>query len=94
MMGEAEPFHSVEITLTFPDDLISADFTASDRRRLVRALRLLDTNERHPSHRVHRLRTDLEGVWSASASDDLRITFERLPGGRKLALSCSRPYQR
>lgn len=93
MVGAAESFHSVEITPAFLDDLIGSDFTATDRRRLVRALRLLDSNERHSSLRVHRLLGDLEGAWSASASDALRITVERRSGGRKVMLACSRHYQ-
>ena len=92
--GEGEPFRAVEITPAFLDNPIGSDFTAADRRRIVRALRLLVTNERHPSLRVHQLHGAMEGVWSASASDELRITFERLSGGRKLILSCSRHYQR
>jgi mRNA-degrading endonuclease YafQ of YafQ-DinJ toxin-antitoxin module len=72
----------------------SSDFTNADRRRIVRALELLDSDERHPSLRVHQLHGDLEGHWSASASDELRITFRRLSGGRKLLVSCSRHYQR
>jgi len=33
------------------------------------------------------------GVWSLSASDALRITFKRLPDGKKLILHWSRHYQ-
>jgi mRNA-degrading endonuclease YafQ of YafQ-DinJ toxin-antitoxin module len=40
----------------------------------------------------HELRGDLAGVWSASASKELRITFERIPGGRKRLLTCSHHY--
>jgi mRNA-degrading endonuclease YafQ of YafQ-DinJ toxin-antitoxin module len=56
-------------------------------------MRLLDSNEKHPSLRVHELSGDLAGIWSASASDDLRIEFLRLEGGRKLLLRCSRHYR-
>jgi mRNA-degrading endonuclease YafQ of YafQ-DinJ toxin-antitoxin module len=90
----ARPFGTLEITRTFLERLISGDFTASDRRRLLRALELLDTNGQHPSLRVHQLEGRLKGVWSASASDDLRISFERLEGGRKLIMACSRHYHR
>ncbi len=55
-------------------------------------MRLLDEDERHPSLRVHELRGGLEGTWSASASDALRITFLRAEGGRKILLRCSRHY--
>lgn len=42
-------------TLEFTDEFLTAfagrDFTSSDRRALIRALRLLDDSERHPSLR-------------------------------------------
>jgi hypothetical protein len=85
-------YSSLEFTEVFFDDF--AGFSGGDRRRFLRALRLLDGNERHRSLRVHDLQGPLAGVWPASASDDLRITFERLHGGRKLLLTCSRHYQR
>jgi mRNA-degrading endonuclease YafQ of YafQ-DinJ toxin-antitoxin module len=85
-------------TLVFTDrlftTLMSNDFSAAERRRFIRALQLLDTDERHPSLRVHQLRGDQAGIWSASASDELRITFERLPDGKKRMLLCSWHYQR
>jgi mRNA-degrading endonuclease YafQ of YafQ-DinJ toxin-antitoxin module len=55
-----------------------------------KALRLLDTDERHPSLRIHQLQGDLAGLWSASASDTLRLTFVRAPRGRKTLVSRSR----
>ena len=67
-------------------------FGPTDQRRFLKALRLLDENERHPSLRVHQLAGDLEGAWSASASDGLRILFTRMAAGRKLLLRCSRHY--
>ena len=76
------------------ESLIGRDFSYAERRRFVRALRLLDDDERHPSLRVHQLSGDLAGKWSASASDVLRMTFERLPNGRKRMLNCSRHYDR
>jgi mRNA-degrading endonuclease YafQ of YafQ-DinJ toxin-antitoxin module len=79
-------------TSTFLADLVGPNFTAKERGRFVRALRLLDENERHPSLRVHQLAGDQAGVWSASASDELRMTFERAEGGRKIMLTCSRHY--
>ncbi|HZR00518.1 MAG TPA: hypothetical protein VFC93_17080 [Chloroflexota bacterium] len=59
---------------------------------MLRALDLLDENERHRSLRVHQVGDPSAGHWSASASDELRITFRRLPGGRKLILTCSHHY--
>jgi mRNA-degrading endonuclease YafQ of YafQ-DinJ toxin-antitoxin module len=55
-------------------------------------MRRLDDNERHPSLRVHDLKGDLAGLWSASASDQLRIIFRRLPNGKKELVACSRHY--
>lgn len=55
-------------------------------------MRLLSQDERHPSLRVHELGGEMSGVWSASASDALRIAFLRLDGGRKVLLRCSRHY--
>jgi hypothetical protein len=85
-------------TLEFTDEFLAAfigrDFTSSDRRALIRALRLLDDSERHPSLRVHNLAGPLAGLWSASASSSLRIVFERLDSGRKRLISCSKHYDR
>lgn len=93
-MASRHRYQTLEFTDIFLEDLVSQDFTTSDRRRFIRALRLLDTDERHPSLRVHELQGPLAGVWSASVSDQLRMSFERLAGGRKLTLTCSRHYQR
>jgi len=69
------------------------DFRLADQKRFARALRLLDVDERHPSLRVHELQGDLAGVWSASATDDLRIEFLRDGDGKKILLRCSRHYR-
>lgn len=82
-------------TLEFGDTFLEtfAEFPRSDRRRLQKALRPLDDDERHPSLRIHKLEGDQRGAWSASASDELRLTFVRLEGGRKALLTCSRHYR-
>lgn len=87
-------YQSLQFSQDFLESFVAGNFSASERRRLLRALELLDTDERHPSLRVHQLEGRLRGTWSASASDVLRITFERLDGGRKGLLDCSRHYQR
>lgn len=87
-------YRTLEITPEFLGSFGSRDFNYTDRQRFLRALRLLDTDERHPSLRAHALKGDLEGFWSASASDELRMTFERLPHGRKRIHTCSRHYDR
>jgi mRNA-degrading endonuclease YafQ of YafQ-DinJ toxin-antitoxin module len=69
------------------------DFRLADQKRFAQALRLLDVEERHPSLRVHELQGDLAGVWSASATDDLRIEFLRDGDGKKILLRCSRHYR-
>jgi mRNA-degrading endonuclease YafQ of YafQ-DinJ toxin-antitoxin module len=66
--------------------------SAADQRRVLRALDLLDEDERHPSLRVHQLQGDLAGLWSASASRSLRVTFRRLPNGRKRLVGASQHY--
>lgn len=66
------------------------EFGVADQKRFAKALRLLDADERHPSLRVHDLGGDLAGVWSASASDELRIEFVRDAGGKKTLVRCSR----
>lgn len=68
-------------------------FQKADQRRFIRALELLDENERHPSLRIHELQGDLAGVWSASASEQLRIEFVRAAAGVKLLVRCSRHYR-
>jgi plasmid maintenance system killer protein len=87
-------YGSLDFTETFLETFASKDFTASDRVAFLKALWLLDENERHRSLRVHKLEGDREGSWSASASDVLRLTFERLDGGRKRLLTCSKHYDR
>jgi mRNA-degrading endonuclease YafQ of YafQ-DinJ toxin-antitoxin module len=91
MAGE---YRTLEFTATFLTTFAGRAFTAADRSAILKALRLLDEDERHPSLRVHQLKGDLEGTWSASASGVLRVTFERLPDGRKRLLTCSKHYDR
>jgi len=93
-MASDAPYQTVEFTPRFLDQLTGKDFTATDRRRFLQALRLLDANEQHPSLRVHELQGKLKGKWSVSASDELRMTFVRRDDGRKLMESCTRHYQR
>jgi mRNA-degrading endonuclease YafQ of YafQ-DinJ toxin-antitoxin module len=90
----AEPYASLDFTDAFLKTFGSKDFTAAERKAIRKALRLLDTDERHPSLRVHQLQGNLAGLWSASASDALRLTFVRAPQGRKTLVSCSRHYDR
>jgi len=68
-------------------------FRLADQKRFAKALGLMDVDERRPSLRVHELQGDLAGVWSASATDDLRIEFLRDGDGKKILLRCSRHYR-
>jgi mRNA-degrading endonuclease YafQ of YafQ-DinJ toxin-antitoxin module len=86
-MGE---YRTIGFTSEFLVSL--ARLSRDDQRRVVRALDLLDENERHPSLRVHELKGELAGLWSASASRSLRITFVRLPKGRKRLVEASQHY--
>jgi mRNA-degrading endonuclease YafQ of YafQ-DinJ toxin-antitoxin module len=90
----AEPYRSLDFTETFLETFGSKNFTAADRKAIRKALGLLDTDEKHPSLRIHQLQGDLSGLWSASASDVLRLTFVRTGQGRKTPVSCSRHYGR
>jgi mRNA-degrading endonuclease YafQ of YafQ-DinJ toxin-antitoxin module len=73
---------SLLITTEFQRSLTDRRFTAADQAAILRALVLLDENERHPSLRGHKLEGDLQGTWFASASDSLRLLFERAPTAR------------
>jgi mRNA-degrading endonuclease YafQ of YafQ-DinJ toxin-antitoxin module len=70
-----------------------ARFPRADQKRFLRAIELLDGDDRHPSLRVHQLRGDLADLWSASASDELRLLFVRGPDGTKILSACSRHYR-
>lgn len=78
------------LTMEFLQDLTR--LARDDQRRVLRALAQLDADERTPSLRIHPLQGKDAGLWSASASTSLRITFERLDNGRKSILGCSHHY--
>jgi mRNA-degrading endonuclease YafQ of YafQ-DinJ toxin-antitoxin module len=88
------PFQTLDFTDTFLETFGSKDVTAVDRKAIRKALRLLDGDEKRPSLRVHQLAGDLAGLWSASASDSLRLTFVRTNQGRKTLLGCNKHYDR
>jgi mRNA-degrading endonuclease YafQ of YafQ-DinJ toxin-antitoxin module len=90
----AEPYTSLDFTDSFLETFGSKNFTAAERKTIRKALRLLDSDEKHPSLRVHQLEGDLAGLWSASASDVFRLTFVRTARGRKTMVTCSRHYDR
>lgn len=57
----AGSYDHLEFTQTFLESFASRDFSAAERRQFVKALRLLDENERHPSLNIHELKGDREG---------------------------------
>jgi hypothetical protein len=61
MTEREEGYRTPQFTPAFFESFASREFSAADRRSFLRALRLVDTDERHPSLRVHQLAGDLEG---------------------------------
>lgn len=92
-MAGGYDYGTLDFTETFLETYADKKFGEKERRLFRKALRLLDQDEKHPSLRVHKLHGDQQGSWSASASDELRMTFERQPDGRKRMLTCSRHYR-
>jgi len=64
----------------------------ADQRRVFTAVRQLDIDEKTRSLYVHQLKGQQAGTWAVYASKSLRITFERLEGGRKRLLEASHHY--
>lgn len=81
-------------TLVFTTDFLLSlgRLSTSDQRRITRALEQLDADETIPSLQVHQLKGKEAGVWAAYASKSLRITFQRVEGGRKRLLEASQHY--
>lgn len=92
MTRSGEPYRALRFTPTFLEALAGKDFSAIERRAFIKALSLLDAHAAHPSLRVHELRPPLAGIWSASASRSLRMTFVRAENGLKVMLTCSHHY--
>ena len=92
-MSDGEAFATLDFTPGFLQELANGkEFKQAERNAFLKALRLLDQNEKHKSLRVHELGRDLAGTWSASASESLRMTFLRIGKGRKVMLTCSHHY--
>lgn len=81
----SEGYRSVRFTPRFVDDLI--ELSKTEQKQTVKAIKAPDGNEKLPSLRVHELQGTLRGIWSASASKKLRITFVRRDDGLKLLLT-------
>ncbi len=93
-MSSDSGYTTLAFTETFLATFTAKDFTSADRSAILKALRLLDDDDRHPSLRVHKLEGDRRGSWSASGTRSIRITFERLDGGHKRLLTCSKHHDR
>jgi hypothetical protein len=87
------PLGSLVFTVAFLEELSGSSFNKAERKKFWKALDLLDENERHPSLEVHQLAGNRSGEWAAKADQALRLTFERLPGGRKLLVGCTHHYR-
>lgn len=83
-------YQSVVFTTEFMLSLTK--LSRADQRRILRALELLDTNERHPSLNVHQLSGQQAGLWTAYATKSLRITYRRLDEGYKEVVEASHHY--
>lgn len=59
----------------------------------MKALKLLDGDERHPSLKCHQLQGDRKGSWAVRASKVLRLTYLK-QGDIKILLTCSKHYDR
>ena len=90
----SQPLRKLIFTDIFLADFAGpkSPFSAAERKKFIKALQLLDSDERHPLLNVHQLSGDRRGQWAAKADDELRLTFERLADGRKLMLSCTHHY--
>ena len=86
-------FESLAFSDEYFRDFADRRFSPQERARALKAMDLLDRDERHPSLRVHALSGNLSGLWSASVTDNIRIEFVRLPGGRKRCVSLTKHYK-
>ena len=85
---------SLRLSKRFTADLLDNRLTASERSAVKKSLELLDSNEHHPSLRIHRLEGDPEGSWTAYVTMKVRITFRRDAGGLKQLLTLTMHYDR
>lgn len=83
-------YRTLVFTTEFTASLLR--LSAADLRRVFKALEQLDANERIPALRVHPLKGQQAGLWTAYASKSLRITFEHLDGGQKRLIEASHHY--
>lgn len=85
-------YASLEFTQEFITDLTRKRWQSIELAAIIKCLGLLDEDDRHPSLRIHALVGDRDGTWTAYVNRSIRLTFERLAGGRRRMLSLSRHY--
>lgn len=83
-------YKTLAFTTEFFDSLTS--FPREDIRRIGTALKQLDADETFPSLQVHQLKDQRTRLWTAYATRNIRITFRRLPDGRKELMEASHHY--
>jgi mRNA-degrading endonuclease YafQ of YafQ-DinJ toxin-antitoxin module len=86
----SDGYRTLRFTPRFVGDLINLPRT--EQKQIAKSIKILDDDEKTLSLRVHELQGQLQGIWSASASESLRITFVRLDGGYKLLLTVDHHY--
>lgn len=82
---------SLQVTERFFEMFSSDAFRPAERAAILKALRDLNASEGDPRLRIHKVRDpmlpgDLWGAW-VEGGGRIRIVYERLPEGRKRALS-------
>lgn len=90
----SDDLSNLQLTERFLADILELRMSAGERAAVKKAIRLLATNDTHPSLRVHKMQGRESGVWTAYVNDVLRITFLRLDGGHKQLLTLTRHYDR
>lgn len=60
---------------------------ADQRQRVLRAMKLLRMNVRHPGLHTHKME-GTQSIFEAYADDAARVTFEYIPGAIRLRNNC------
>jgi mRNA-degrading endonuclease YafQ of YafQ-DinJ toxin-antitoxin module len=84
-------YRTLDFTAEFLQDLVR--LSTADGRKIVKALELLDRNEKTPGLEVHQLTGALTGTWSVKASKGLRLTgLQAGRSHRRLTRKRRRPF--
>lgn len=84
-------YTTLAITTEFLESLISREFSEKERRRFLNAVWLLDTNEKHPSLRVHQLQGDKKGRMIGVGLGLGRVAHNLRPRGRTQGVTGVQP---